>query len=186
MWRNLGGGRFENITEKAGVALKTRVCVAASFADVDNDGKPDLFVTSVRNGNVLFHNLGNGRSEDVSHSARLDYSGHSSGAVFCDFNRDGLLISSSAMSDITRPMKKEAMELIRRSLTPFRDTPTASGPSKSIYISTKVVLKFRDVSAEMLSHQGWSGSELCRREWRWISGPVCLEHVWPGSPLHKR
>jgi hypothetical protein len=50
-WRNLGGGRFENITQLAGVALAGRVNVSASFADIDNDGDPDLYVTTVRTGN---------------------------------------------------------------------------------------------------------------------------------------
>src|SRR5262249_11759405 len=36
LWRNLGGGRFENITESAGVGLRDRVSVTASFADIDN------------------------------------------------------------------------------------------------------------------------------------------------------
>src|SRR5262245_7735670 len=38
LWKNLGGGRFENITRRAGVAVSDRVCVTASFADIDNDG----------------------------------------------------------------------------------------------------------------------------------------------------
>ncbi len=91
LWRNLGGGKFENITEKAGVSLCGQVSVTASFADVDNDGKPDLFVTTVRHGNHLFHNLGNGRFEDITEQSGLAYSGHSSGAVFFDYNRDGLV-----------------------------------------------------------------------------------------------
>jgi hypothetical protein len=91
LWRNLGGGRFENITRLAGVAMADHVNVSASFADIDNDGDPDLYVTSVRTGNALFENLGNGRFRDITQSAGLTYSGHSSGAVFFDYNRDGLV-----------------------------------------------------------------------------------------------
>ena len=82
LWRNLGHGKFENITESAGVGMDGKVCAGASFADVDNDGLPDLFVTTVKFGNVLFHNLGNGKFKDVTKEAGLDYGGHSSGAVF--------------------------------------------------------------------------------------------------------
>src|SRR5262249_2122753 len=60
LFRNRGDGTFEDVTEKAGVALGDRVCVAATWADYDNDGRPDLFVTSTRGGNVLLRNLGNG------------------------------------------------------------------------------------------------------------------------------
>jgi hypothetical protein len=91
LWRNLGDGRFENITERAGVAVADRVSVTGSFADIDNDGDPDLYVTTVRQGNLLFLNDGEGRFTDVSATSGLDHVGHSSGAVFFDFNRDGLL-----------------------------------------------------------------------------------------------
>ena len=91
LWRNLGGGRFENITARAGVGLPNQIAVAAAFADIDNDGDPDLFVTTVRHGNHLFENLGGGRFRDISAEAGVGYVGHSSGAVFFDFNNDGLL-----------------------------------------------------------------------------------------------
>jgi hypothetical protein len=91
LWRNLGNGRFEDITEAAGVALRDRLSVAASFADIDNDGDQDLFVTTVRTGNVLLENVGKGRFTDITQSAGLAYSGHSSGAVFFDYDRNGLV-----------------------------------------------------------------------------------------------
>src|SRR5215470_565774 len=93
LWRNLGQGKFENITSKAGVGLEDKICVTASFADIDNDGLPDLFVTTVRMGNVLFKNLGQGKFKDITQESGLAGHGpprHSSGAVFFDFNNDGL------------------------------------------------------------------------------------------------
>ena len=91
LWKNLGGGRFRNLNSVAGVALADRVGVTASFADTDNDGDQDLFVTTVRGGNVLFENDGRGRFKDISKAAGVDYVGHSSGAVFFDYDNDGLL-----------------------------------------------------------------------------------------------
>jgi hypothetical protein len=91
LWKNLGGGKFRNITREAGVALADRVGVTASFADIDNDGDQDLFVTTVRGGNVLFENDGKGHFKDISKAAGVDYVGHSSGAVFFDYDNDGLL-----------------------------------------------------------------------------------------------
>ena len=91
LWKNLGGGKFRNITTQAGVGLADRISVTASFADTDNDGDQDLFVTTVRGGNVLFENDGRGRFQDISKSAGVDYIGHSSGAVFFDYDKDGLL-----------------------------------------------------------------------------------------------
>ena len=91
LWKNVGGGRFQDITAQAGVAVPGKVGVSASFADIDNDGDADLYVTTVRAGNVLFVNDGHGRFRDLSAVSGLNYVGHSSGAVFFDYNRDGRL-----------------------------------------------------------------------------------------------
>ena len=91
LWRNAGGGRFQNITAEAGVAVAGKVGVSASFADIDNDGDPDLYVTTVRAGNVLFENDGKGRFKDITAQAGLGYTGHSSGVLFFDYDRDGRL-----------------------------------------------------------------------------------------------
>jgi hypothetical protein len=89
LWHNVGGGRFEDWTERAGVGTTNKISVTASFADIDNDGDPDLYVTTVRGGNLMFQNDGAGRFRDISAASGLDYVGHSSGAVFFDYNRDG-------------------------------------------------------------------------------------------------
>jgi enediyne biosynthesis protein E4 len=92
LYRNLGDGRFEDFTVAAGVAIGDRAAVAAAFADVDNDGDPDLLVTSVRRGNLLFTNDGKGRFTDVSERAGVRGNlGHGSGAVFFDYDGDGWL-----------------------------------------------------------------------------------------------
>jgi enediyne biosynthesis protein E4 len=91
LWKNLGAGKFRNITQEAGVGLADRISVAAAFADIDNDGDQDLFVTTVRGGNVLFENDGHGHFKDISKEAGVDLVSHSSGAVFFDYDNDGLL-----------------------------------------------------------------------------------------------
>ena len=89
LWRNRGGGKFENITASAGVGVPGKISVSASFADIDNDGDVDLYVTTVRGGNMLFENDGHGHFRDISASSGLNYTGHSSAAVFFDYDRDG-------------------------------------------------------------------------------------------------
>jgi enediyne biosynthesis protein E4 len=91
LWKNRGDGRFDDVTGTAGVAVADAVSVGASFADIDNDGDPDLLVTTVRAGNHLFENVGGGRFRDISEAAGVAYRGHSSAAVFFDYDRDGLL-----------------------------------------------------------------------------------------------
>jgi hypothetical protein len=91
LWKNAGSGKFVDITASAGVAVAGKVGVSASFADIDNDGDPDLYVTTVRGGNMLFENDGHGRFHDISAAAGVNYVGHSSSAVFFDYDRDGRL-----------------------------------------------------------------------------------------------
>src|SRR6266550_3454764 len=91
LYRNRGDGTFEDVTSKAGVALGDRVSVGATFADYDNDGWADLFVTSTRGGNVLFHNRGDGTFENVTAKAGVSHIGHSQTPVFFDYDNDGYL-----------------------------------------------------------------------------------------------
>ena len=91
LWKNQGKGRFVNVTDEAGLGMPDAIAVGCSFADIDNDGDPDLFVTTVRHGNRLFENLGHGAFRDITREAAVGYVGHSSGAVFFDYDGDGLL-----------------------------------------------------------------------------------------------
>ncbi len=89
LYKNLGGMKFEDITAKAGVACENSLSVAAAFGDYDNDGHPDLYVTSYRGKNRLFHNRGDGTFEDVTDKAGVGYIGHSNGATWFDCDNDG-------------------------------------------------------------------------------------------------
>jgi hypothetical protein len=161
LWRNVssgGNGRFENITASAGVAVAGRIGVAASFADIDNDGDQDLFVTTVRGGNVLFENDGKGHFKDISKQAGVDYVGHSSGAVFLDYDRDGLVdLFVCNVGKYTTEQKGRGGFYIA-----FEDA--FAGHTKperteySILYHNEGKNHFKDVSAAMgLRDGGWSG-----------------------------
>ncbi len=91
LFRNRGDGKFEDITDPAGVGvLEYSAC--ALFADVDNDGRQDLIV--VRNdGPLLFLNQGNGKfrlRRDAFQFANPPQ-GTFTGAAIADYDRDGYL-----------------------------------------------------------------------------------------------
>ncbi len=166
LWRNAGGGRFENITEQAGVALKGRVCVSASFADTDNDGDPDLFVTTTRHGNAFFENTGHGRFTDVSAKSGLDYVGHSSTGEFFDYDRDGKLdlfvtnvgqFTTDAVGHHGDPEKKENPYFIGQEES-FVGHMFADRNEQSHLYRNEGENRFRNVTKEVgLLEPSWTG-----------------------------
>jgi enediyne biosynthesis protein E4 len=89
LYRNKGDGTFEDVTAKAGLAMSRKISVGGAWGDIDNDGDPDLYVTSYRGGNQLFLNNGDGTFTDITELTGTGYAGHSSSAVFFDFDGDG-------------------------------------------------------------------------------------------------
>ncbi len=87
-----GEGQFSEVTQDSGLEVTgTKTCISASFGDIDNDGDPDLYISTIRDGNFLFENDGKGKFTDISEIAGVNYRGHSSGIVFLDYDADGLL-----------------------------------------------------------------------------------------------
>src|SRR6185436_18387752 len=158
LWKNLGGGRFRNITAESGAALADRIGVTASFADIDNDGDQDLFVTTVREGNVLFENDGKGHFKDISKAAGVDYFGHSSGAVFFDFDNDGLLdLYLCNVGRYTTEVKGRggAYEGVRDA---FEGHLHGDRSESSILYRNLGKNRFKDVTMDVgLGKAGWSG-----------------------------
>ncbi len=94
LYRNLGGGRFADVSVESGIAAHIGKGMAVAIADYDGDGLPDLFVTNDKIPNYLFHNLGKGRFEEVAFSAGValvDTGTEMSamGADFRDLDNDG-------------------------------------------------------------------------------------------------
>jgi len=90
LYRNLGGGRFVDVTEKAGVGGPDRYGFGCSAADVDGDGYRDLYVTYY-GPNVLYRNNGDGTFTDVSRRAGVANPLWSTSAAFGDADGDGFL-----------------------------------------------------------------------------------------------
>ncbi len=89
LYRNLGGLKFQDVTEESGLAGEG-YSIGAAAADYDNDGRVDLFVAGVRS-NHLYRNLGGGKFEDATAKAGIRGGIWAITAGWFDYNNDGLL-----------------------------------------------------------------------------------------------
>jgi hypothetical protein len=88
LFRNLGGLRFADVTDAAGVR-GVGYATGAAAGDYDNDGRVDLFVAGVKH-NQLLRNVG-GRFEDVTAAAGIKNYKWSIAAGWFDYDNDGWL-----------------------------------------------------------------------------------------------
>jgi hypothetical protein len=88
LYRNLGQGRFTNIAVASGIseAMKS---TQGTWADVDGDGRLDLFVTHHDQGNYIYRNLGGGAFRVISSGNVLNQRLKSVGSAWGDYDNDG-------------------------------------------------------------------------------------------------
>jgi enediyne biosynthesis protein E4 len=89
LFRNRGGGTFEDVTAHRG-ADAGRYGMGIAAGDFDNDGNIDLYVTNF-GPNVLLKGDGHGHFTDATARAGVAGSGWSTSAAFLDYNGDGFL-----------------------------------------------------------------------------------------------
>lgn len=94
LFRNLGDGKFADVTQKAGLGEPTSKSLGAAVLDYNGDGWPDLFVSNDTQPNKLYRNRGNGTftEEAVAAGVAFGEDGVARGAMgvdACDFDRSG-------------------------------------------------------------------------------------------------
>jgi tetratricopeptide (TPR) repeat protein len=92
LFRNLGKGKFQDVTAEAGIAPKNRPS-GITFVDYDHDGDLDLLLTGAPlnlggAANVLWRNDGNKAFTEWTEPTGLGGSGTTAGAILTDFNND--------------------------------------------------------------------------------------------------
>src|SRR5437764_4733908 len=89
LYHNLGNWKFEDVTDKAGVANE-RWGFGVAVGDYDNDGRPDIYVSNFGTSR-LYHNNGDGTFTDVAEKLGVARKGWSTGASWGDYDNDGRL-----------------------------------------------------------------------------------------------
>jgi enediyne biosynthesis protein E4 len=89
LYRNLGNGRFGNITAQAGAACTNQTSTGAVFADVNGDGAPDLLVSSFGGPHSALFNDGRGRFTNATASAGITGKSGSTSLALGDLDGDG-------------------------------------------------------------------------------------------------
>ena len=133
LYHNLGNWKFENVTDKAGVANE-RWGFGIAVGDYDNDGRADMYVSNFGESR-LYHNNGNGTFSDVAEKLGVARRGWSTGASWGDYDGDGrldLFVPGYAEIDLSNlpPSPTEAGKPggVGQNFCQFRGVPVMCGP----------------------------------------------------------
>ena len=133
LYRNLGNWKFEDVTEKAGVANE-RWGMSVAVGDYNNDGRPDMFI-----GNFgvsrLYRNNGDGTFTDVAEKVGVARKGWSTGASWGDYDGDGrldLFVPGYVQIDLANlppsPSEVNKPGAVGQNYCQFRGAPVMCGP----------------------------------------------------------
>lgn len=151
LYRNLGNYRFEDVTDRAGVAGPPGWKTGVTMADVDGDGRLDLYASAVsylgmQGRNVLYINNGDGTFTDRTDAFGLAHAGFSTQAAFFDYDGDGdldmYLLNHSAHTE--RAIGSPALRRVPH-------------PSAGDRLFRNDGARFTDVSAQAGIYQGVEG-----------------------------
>jgi len=133
LYRNLGNWKFEDVTDKTGVANE-RWGMGAAVGDYDNDGRPDLYVTNF-GVSRLYRNNGDGTFTDVAEKLGVARKGWSTGASWGDYDGDGkldLFVPGYVEIDLNNlprsPAEAKSPGSVGQNFCQFRGTPVMCGP----------------------------------------------------------
>ena len=158
LYHNLGDWKFEDVTEKAGVA-NDRWGMGVAVGDYNNDGFPDIFISNFGTAR-LYKNNGDGTFTDVAEQVGVAINGWNTGATFGDYDRDGrldLFVPGYIDFDVAKlpisPADIGKSGITARNFCQFRGEPVMCGPrgltgAKDHLFHQKVDGTFEDVSVK--------------------------------------
>ncbi len=138
LFHNEGGGRFQEVALAAGVAVnddgRTLSSMGVDFRDVDNDGRPDLFLTAIAHETYpLYRNLGKGLFADFTYRSRVGAATMATTGWSCgvyDFDNDGrkdLFAANGDLNENAEGARQHSIVLAQRPDGTFDAIP--AGPA---------------------------------------------------------
>ncbi|MFT6863326.1 MAG: hypothetical protein ACJAVK_001887 [Akkermansiaceae bacterium] len=89
LWKNLGGGRFKNVTAESKASAGKRNSFAATWLYADGDALPDIYVANDFGANNLLRNKGDGSFEEIAKASGVADFATSMGVASGDLDNDG-------------------------------------------------------------------------------------------------
>lgn len=198
LYRNDGKGNFSDVTMAAGLGVETRyVGWGAGMVDLDNDGRPDLFIVSGavypeleaklpsypnKNPRLVFRQLAQGGFEELIGEAGAGVAAaHSSrGCAFGDFDNDGdvdiLILNMNEPPSLLRNDLKSAHHWMKVKLSGSQSNRAAIGAAVRVRSGGMVEVQEVMSQSSFLSvndprlHFGLGEARVADIEIRWPSG----------------
>jgi len=200
LYRNDGKGNFDDVTIQAGLNKETRfICFGAGIVDFDNDGYPDILLTSgsvypevarvsprfpARSPCILFRNQGDGTFVEMGADAGpgIDTRHCSRGAAFGDFDNDGdmdvLIMNVNEPPTLLRNDAPTGNRWIKIRLEGTKSNRSAIGARVLVHYGGKVQVQEVLSGSSFISandprlHFGIGGATTADVEVHWPSGLV--------------
>jgi len=187
LFRNLGKGKFEDVTAAAGLAPRNRP-TGITFVDYDHDGDLDLLLTgaSLKPGgapNVLWRNNGNKTFTEWTEPTGLGGSGTTEAAILTDFNNDravDLAVTGDGIAPVVFVNPREGKYPIQAIYSPEQARGGAAGPALSSTVGIAVLDYNKDGWMDIaVTHAGAPGLTL----WRNVPGEIGVGRRFERVPL---
>jgi enediyne biosynthesis protein E4 len=198
LYHNDGKGNFEDVTRAARIGVETHyICWGAGMVDLDNDGLPDLFMTTGsvypqlektlpqyanKGPRVVFRNLGNGTFEELIDEAGPGVAAAhcSRGCAFGDFDNDGdidiLIVNLSEPPSLLRNDLRGNHHWLKIKLMGTKSNRSAIGARIVVHYGTKKQAQEVMSQSSFYSsndprlHFGLGSATIADIEIRWPSG----------------
>jgi enediyne biosynthesis protein E4 len=182
LYRGLGGCRFEDVSEKAGIARAPGKGLGVAFQDVDRDGWPDIFVANDSFPQQLFRNMRDGTFEEAALAMGAAYD--DDGKVFAGMGVDLADYDNDGLPDVfVNALANQGYALFRNSKELLQYVSGASGLTAASKLHSGWGARFLDYD-----NDGWKdifvaqghvmdNIELTQPGIRYLETPLLLRNV---------